>query len=84
MATHESQTAVEATFHQLIAAISKQLDQASICATAASKLAGRGNTEAALKALMDVEPPAHDALDLFRAVMAIRSHLMSFPDPKSR
>ena len=75
MATHKSQTAIDATVSEILAAISSRLEEAAISARAASKLAKRGNTDAALKAVMDVEPPVHDALDLFRATMALRHHL---------
>lgn len=84
MTKNSKSDVVTLTIGRLTTACADRLDQATIHAAAASKLFSRGKTSAALKALMDAEPAAHEALDLFRAAMTLRSHLCSTTQMKSR
>lgn len=76
--------ATKIVLERLIAEVVDQLNQARINAVAASELAKRGKTSAALRSLMEVEPPAHDALDLFRAAMTLRTHVLVEAPPPTR
>lgn len=69
-------SATDVVIRKLITEIAGLLNQAVVQANAASKLASQGRANAALTALMDVEPSAHEALDLYRAVMSLRTHLL--------